>query len=99
MRAIKFTPPGGKVNIKAWDEKEFVHITVTDTGIGIPDNVIPSLFKRFYQADASLTRKYGGTGLGLYICKSIVDAHKGEIWVESKEGTGTTVHVRLPRKI
>ncbi len=97
--AIKFTPPEGKINIKVWEEKEFVHITVTDTGIGIPENVIPSLFQRFYQADASLTRKYGGTGLGLYICKSIVDAHKGEIWVESKEGAGTTVHVKLPKKI
>ena len=97
--AIKFTPPEGKININAWDEKEFVHITVTDSGIGIPENVIPSLFQRFYQADASLTRKYGGTGLGLYICKSIVDAHKGEIWVESKERAGTTVHVRLPKKI
>jgi len=64
----------------------------------MPENVISSLFKRFFQADASITRKYGGTGLGLYICKNIIDAHKGEIWVESKVGVGTTIHVRLPKK-
>ncbi|VVB90199.1 Methyl sulfide methyltransferase-associated sensor [uncultured archaeon] len=96
--AIKFTHPRGKITVKARDEEKTVHITVTDTGIGIPENVIPSLFQRFFQADASLTRKYGGTGLGLYICKNIIDAHKGEIWIESKEGVGTTVHIRLPKK-
>lgn len=94
--AIKFTPPGGKINIKAREEENKVHITVADTGIGIPKNVIPFLFQRFYQVDASLTRKYGGTGLGLYICKSIVDAHKGEIRIESEVGKGTTVHILLP---
>lgn len=95
--AIKFTPPGGKINIKAREEESKVHITVADTGIGIPKNVIPFLFQRFYQVDASLTRKYGGVGLGLYICKSIVDAHKGEIWIESDEGKGTTMHILLPQ--
>ncbi len=95
--AIKFTPPGGKINIKAREEESKVHITVADTGIGIPKNVIPFLFQRFYQVDASLTRKYGGVGLGLYICKSIVDAHKGDIWIESDEGKGTTMHILLPQ--
>ncbi len=96
--AIKFTHAGGKITIRAWEEKDSVNITVTDTGIGIPEDVMPYLFQRFYQADASITRKYGGTGLGLYICKSIIDAHKGEIRIESKVGIGTTVYVRLPRK-
>jgi len=99
--AIKFTPPGGKITVKARDDEEKVdnvHIIVTDTGIGMPENIITSLFQRFFQADASLTRKYGGTGLGLYICKNIIDAHKGDIWVESKVGVGTTMHVRLPKK-
>ncbi len=99
--AIKFTPPGGKITVKARDDEEnedTVHITVTDTGIGMPENVISSLFQRFFQADASLTRKYGGTGLGLYICKNIIDAHKGEIWVESRVGVGTTMHIRLSKK-
>ena len=97
--AIKFTPTGGGISIKAWEEDRSVHVTVSDTGIGIPENVIPLLFQRFYQADASITRKYGGTGLGLYICKNIIDAHQGEIWIESKEGSGTTVHLRLQRSI
>lgn len=95
--AIKFSYHGGKINIKAREEDDNVHVTVTDTGIGIPENVLPFLFQRFYQADASITRKYGGTGLGLYICKSIVDAHNGNIWIESKVGKGTTVHVLLPQ--
>ncbi len=94
--AIKFSHTEGKITIRAWEEEGSVRITVADTGIGIPEEVIPFLFQRFYQADASITRKYGGTGLGLYICKSIIDAHKGEIWIESKVGEGTTVHVRLP---
>jgi signal transduction histidine kinase/HAMP domain-containing protein len=96
--AIKFTPPGGKITVKARDEEEMAHISVIDTGIGIPENVISSLFQRFFQADASITRKYGGIGLGLYICKNIIDAHKGEIWVESKAGAGTTVHIKLPKR-
>ncbi len=94
--AIKFSYHDGKINIKAREEEDNVHVTVMDTGIGIPENVLPFLFQRFYQADASITRKYGGTGLGLYICKSIVDAHKGKIWIDSKVGKGTTAHVLLP---
>ncbi|HWR26347.1 MAG TPA: GAF domain-containing protein, partial [candidate division Zixibacteria bacterium] len=77
--AIKFTPVDGIITVRATEEEAMVHITVADTGIGIPDDVIPSLFQRFYQVDASLTRKYGGTGLGLYISKSIIDAHNGQI--------------------
>lgn len=94
--AIKFTPAGGKISIKARDEGEFVHLTVTDNGIGIPLEIIPRLFSRFYQADASASRKYGGTGLGLYITKNIVDAFRGKIWIESEVGKGTKVHVLLP---
>jgi signal transduction histidine kinase/HAMP domain-containing protein len=94
--AIKFTPTGGKISIKALDEGEFVHLTVTDNGIGIPLEIIPRLFSRFYQADASASRKYGGTGLGLYITKNIVDAFRGKIWIESEVGKGTKVHVLLP---
>lgn len=94
--AIKFTRVDGKIAIKAWDEGEFVHITVSDNGIGIPENIIPKLFTRFYQVDASTSRKYGGTGLGLYITKTIVDASGGKIWIESEFGKGTTVHLLIP---
>ncbi|HEY9246451.1 MAG TPA: GAF domain-containing protein [Candidatus Methanoperedens sp.] len=94
--AVKFTPQGGKIAIKAWDENEDVHLTVSDNGIGIPADVIPRLFRRFYQVDASTARKYGGTGLGLYITKTIIDAFGGKIWIESEVGKGTTVHILLP---
>ncbi|MDO8725944.1 MAG: GAF domain-containing protein [Candidatus Methanoperedens sp.] len=94
--AIKFTRVGGKIVIKAWNQAENVHITVTDNGIGIPENIIPKLFTRFYQVDASTSRKYGGTGLGLYITKTIVDASGGKIWIESEVGKGTTVHLLIP---
>jgi signal transduction histidine kinase len=94
--AVKFTADGGKISIKAWDEAENVHLTVSDNGIGIPVDVIPKLFTRFYQVDASTARKYGGAGLGLYITKNIIDAFKGKIWIESEVGKGTTVHVLLP---
>jgi signal transduction histidine kinase len=94
--AIKFTRVGGKIVIKAWNQAENVHITVTDNGIGIPENIIPKMFTRFYQVDASTSRKYGGTGLGLYITKTIVDALGGRIWIESEVGKGTTVHLLIP---
>jgi signal transduction histidine kinase len=95
--AIKFTPSGGTIVLKAYEEKKHLHIEIEDTGIGIPQELMPNLFQRFYQIDASIKRKYGGTGVGLYICKSIAEAHKGDIWIESEEGKGTTVHIRLPR--
>ena len=94
--AIKFTPSSGSITIAADSKEDKLHISVEDTGIGIPENLIPNLFQRFYQIDASTTRRYSGTGLGLYICKNIVEAHKGEIWVESEEGNGTKFHITLP---
>ncbi|WP_445475196.1 PAS domain S-box protein [Methanococcoides methylutens] len=94
--AIKFTDPGGQIMFEVQEEENFIHIKINDTGIGIPKELIPNLFQRFYQIDASTKRKYGGNGLGLYISKSIVDAHNGQIWIESEMGVGTTVHVRLP---
>ncbi|WP_406659644.1 PAS domain S-box protein [Methanolobus sp. ZRKC3] len=95
--AVKFTNPGGQITFEVEDEDNFIHIRINDTGIGIPKELIPKLFQRFYQIDASTKRKYGGTGLGLYISKSIVDAHDGEIWIESEMDVGTTVHVRLSK--
>ncbi len=94
--AVKFTPQGRKILIKARDEAENVHLIVSDSGIGIPADIIPKLFARFYQVDASTVRKYGGTGIGLYITKNIIDAFGGKIWIESEVGKGTTVHILLP---
>ncbi len=95
--AIKFTPSGGEITVVAHDETDNIHITVTDTGIGISSKHLQKIFDRFYQADASTTRRYGGTGLGLYIVKTIVEMHNGQIWAEGEKGIGTTFHVLLPK--
>ena len=95
--AIKFTPAGGEITIAAREEPENIHITVKDTGVGVPNDSISKFFNKFYQVDASTTRRYGGTGLGLHITKSIVDMHNGQIWAESEEEAGTTIHVLIPK--
>lgn len=94
--AVKFTPSRGKISIFAKTDGKNIHISIQDNGIGIPADLLPHLFQKFYQIDSSIRRKYGGTGLGLFICKKIVDAHKGNIWIESEESKGTTVHILLP---
>ena len=73
-----------------------VHFAVKDSGIGIEEKKLDSIFDRFTQADSSTTRKYGGTGLGLSICKSLCEAMGGKIWLESRKGFGTSVHMELP---
>ncbi|MBC7262504.1 MAG: hypothetical protein H5T63_10905, partial [Chloroflexi bacterium] len=94
--AIKFTPKGGHVTIFATVEPGRIVVSVQDDGIGIPAEALPHLFERFYQVDSSSTRRAGGTGLGLYICKQIVTAHGGEIWVRSEVGKGSTFSFTLP---
>ncbi|MDD2340313.1 MAG: GAF domain-containing protein, partial [Methanosarcina sp.] len=98
--AIKFTPHGGNLEVKAIEEEEeeSIHITVKDNGTGIQKRLIPHIFHRIYQVDDSLSRRYQGLESGFYICKNIVNAHGGEIWVESEEGSGTIMHVRLPKR-
>ena len=87
--AIKFTPTGGKVKLKAYREGPFVKIAVSDTGIGIPASRINEIFESFYQLDGSSTRRAGGTGLGLALAKKIVEAHGALIRVNSEEGKGS----------
>lgn len=96
--SIKFTPEGGTLTFTVEEEDGYLHIVLKDTGIGIPPDLIPMLFQRFYQIDATRTRKYGGTGLGLYICKEIITAHNGTIRAESEgENKGTEIHIQLPK--
>jgi signal transduction histidine kinase len=96
--AFKFTEAGGQVMVRAWADQpnETVYVSVSDTGIGIPPEQQERIFERFYQIDGSSTREYGGVGLGLAVCKEIVEALGGSIWVESKIGEGTTFTFTLP---
>ncbi|MBP1908367.1 ATP-binding protein [Methanolobus bombayensis] len=94
--AFKFTPSGGRISISATMEEKRIHIIIEDTGIGIPETKIIKTFDSFYQLDSSLTRRYGGAGIGLNICKRITEDHGGRLWIESVEGSGTKVHVTLP---
>jgi signal transduction histidine kinase len=93
--AVKFTPPGGRVSVRAGLDGRRVIFAVTDTGIGIPANRLKELFEPFQQLDGSATRQYGGTGLGLALVRRIVEAHNSEIKVESKEGQGSTFSFML----
>lgn len=96
--AIKYTPDGGHIDIRLSHtaEKRFVHIQVTDNGMGIPAKDIAHLFERFYRVEKSRTTDAGGTGLGLAIAKELVEAHGGQITVESELGEGTSVLIELP---
>jgi two-component system phosphate regulon sensor histidine kinase PhoR len=85
----------GKVQVRTRQEEKKVIVSVSDTGIGISEDDLPRMFERFYKTDKSRTT--GGTGLGLSIAKHIVQAHGGQIWVESREGKGSTFSFSLPR--
>ena len=94
--AIKFTIKGN-VKITAEEENESVHIKVDDTGIGIPADKLDRIFDRFYQVDSVSPQKDESAGLGLWISKNIVTAHRGKLWAESKN-RGSTFHVLLPKR-
>ena len=95
--AIKFTPSGGSISVLASERDNDLYVCVEDNGIGISEEQMPYIFDKFYQVDSSTTRRYGGTGLGLYIAKKIVAEHNGDLVVESEEGVGTKVCAILPK--
>jgi len=97
--AIKFTSPDGAVKIVGSREGERVVIRISDSGPGIPEGEIPKLFQKFSKLGQKETRRDEGHGLGLAIAKSIIDAHKGDIWVESKPGEGCTFAFSLPLSV
>lgn len=94
--AVKFTAAGGRVMVKAEVHKHQVWIDVIDTGVGISADELPRVFERFYRGRHPGQAQVSGSGLGLSLVKTILDAHRGEIELESEPGCGTTVHVRLP---
>ncbi|MCU0391442.1 MAG: ATP-binding protein [Thermoflexibacter sp.] len=97
--ALKFTPKGKNVYLRAYQQKELTIFEVRDEGVGIPPHRLEAIFRPFEQADNSITRKFGGTGLGLTITKRMVEMLNGTIEVKSQEGQGSTFIVKIPLKI
>ncbi|MBR3264061.1 PAS domain-containing protein [Candidatus Saccharibacteria bacterium] len=95
--AVKYSNAGGEIWISVRADGDDVLINVTDSGVGIPPENLSHIFQKFYRVDNSATREVGGTGLGLYIVKSRVEAMGGRVWAESAFGEGSTFYVALPR--
>jgi PAS domain S-box-containing protein len=94
--ACKYTE-AGKISLGLTGNNEVVQLYIRDTGAGIPAEDIPHLFQKFYRVDSSATRTIGGTGLGLFICRKIIELYQGRLWVESQLGKGSTFFINLPR--
>lgn len=95
--AVKYSPDGGEVRVALWTEGGQARLSVSDEGIGIPQEDLPELFQRFHRGTNVDDRRFAGMGLGLYICQAIVEEHGGRIWAEDRPGgPGSTFHVALP---
>jgi two-component system phosphate regulon sensor histidine kinase PhoR len=95
--AIKYTEPGGRIQIRIQGDPRWVRVEVSDTGVGIPERDLARIFERFYRVDRARSRALGGTGLGLSIVKHLVQSQGGEITVESELGRGSSFRFTLPR--
>jgi len=95
--AVKYTPAGGSVAVRAWSENDQIKVKVSDTGIGIPEEALVRIFDEFYRAKNAKAMEMEGTGLGLAIAKDVVEQHGGQISVESVVGEGSTFYVTLPK--
>ena len=93
--SLKYTPTGKSVKTTIQQDDHTTTVSVIDTGKGIREDDKPKLFQRFWQA-ADSGRYYASTGLGLYLCRQIVESHKGQIWCESKPGKGSTFSFSIP---
>ncbi len=96
--AVKFTPGGGEIEVRCREEDGAVHVEVRDSGIGIAEEFLESVFEAFHQGDAKLARRYDGTGLGLSVCRRLVEMHGGRIRLESAPNIGTTAFFHLPKR-
>jgi signal transduction histidine kinase len=96
--AVKFTPKGGDIFVNIYDRADKVIISVKDTGIGVPLEMQDSIFERFVQVDKSTTRISEGSGIGLSIVKSLVDMHKGKVYLVSGQGIGSEFIFEIPNR-
>ena len=96
--AIKYSPSGGEVRVRLSSDGETLTVAVQDHGIGIPPDKVARIFEKFERVDDRDTRQAGGTGIGLYLVKHLVERHDGEIWAESTLGEGSTFIFRIPVK-
>jgi signal transduction histidine kinase len=94
--AVKFSPEGSEVSVQCESTEWELILSVKDKGIGISHQEVDNIFDQFYQASSGLSQKRSGIGLGLAICKRLIDAHGGHIWVESELGQGSTFTFTLP---
>ncbi|KRN28663.1 histidine protein kinase [Lactobacillus selangorensis] len=94
--AIKYSPDGGVITCRLLETHNFVILSITDQGLGIPKKDLNKVFDRFYRVDKARSRQQGGTGLGLAISKEVIEALHGKIWVDSREGKGSTFYISLP---
>lgn len=94
--AVKYTPPGGKVDVLFKYYRDTIEFVVADSGVGIPKDQVAQLFSKFFRAKNVIRMQTDGTGLGLFIAKRIVEKHGGIIWAESEEGKGTQMHFTIP---
>ena len=94
--AIKYSPDGGRIEIALSRHDSVVRFSVQDEGIGIAEDEQAQIFERFHRVDPNMTRGVGGSGLGLYICRELVEGMRGRMWVESREGEGSTFWFELP---
>ena len=96
--AVKFTPANGEIQVRCAEEDGAVRVSIQDSGIGIAEEHLESVFEAFHQGDAKLARQFVGTGLGLSVCRRLVEMHGGRIWLESTPDIGTTVFFHLPKR-
>ncbi|RMG87126.1 MAG: sensor histidine kinase, partial [Chloroflexi bacterium] len=94
--AIKYTPEGGHIEVRLHRNNGMLRLEVEDNGYGIPEEAQEKLFSEFYRVKTEATRHISGTGLGLSLVKSVVEAYGGRVWVKSAEGVGSTFFVELP---
>jgi len=99
VNAVKYSPKGGIITIDAKEDRDFVRISIKDTGIGMNEDQLNHIFKEFYKTDQS-RHDFDSSGLGLPICKSIVEKHGGKIWAESSGlGKGTKMEFTIPKSL